>query len=528
MPDYGKAALNKAAENDKKIGDLSQNVNTQLSQKANDTDVRKKDVKLSQTDMTTEFLQQVAGTASINSIPQDASVDYNKLTSTFQNLFYRFFNVMNGKYGFTFNTDYVFYPKYWAQNFKATKEKMYFKMKAKCSVTNGANLKLNADLRVGNTKITGLISGNVITDGSVIDIIKPVTLPVENLNVDLNIWAFASEVSDTNATYTMKIEQMMLVNIDYTELSQQDYNYLINTWVAEQGVTQNFFVPKKTQSDVIKTQTAITLIAFGDSMTGNDAGWPRGLRDQYGVSVINRGIGGQNAGMIAARQGGEPLVVQPFTIPADTSQVPVTINYSGTWYAQSGYEGVNPCYINGIKGSLRCTDKVNVFFQREAAGSVVQVNRPTNIITDNMINLRNNPMIIWVGTNGDYVNTSRNASKIIEIIDKMISYNQSRNYIVIGLTTDTNFGSVTVNDALSLKYGQRFLDLRSYVISRGLADMGYTPTQADLDKIAANNVPTQLLADDTHFKTEVQNKLFPSLIFEKMQALGMAKINIVG
>jgi lysophospholipase L1-like esterase len=50
-----------------------------LAEKANQTDVRLKTVKLGQTDMTEEFIQQMAGTTPVNAIPADNSITSVKL-----------------------------------------------------------------------------------------------------------------------------------------------------------------------------------------------------------------------------------------------------------------------------------------------------------------------------------------------------------------------------------------------------------------------------------------------------------------
>lgn len=73
-------------------------VTTSLAEKANQTDVRLNAVKLGQTDMTEEFLQQMAGTTPINAVPADKSISPTK--TTFFKVGKNLFNKVTATYDF--------------------------------------------------------------------------------------------------------------------------------------------------------------------------------------------------------------------------------------------------------------------------------------------------------------------------------------------------------------------------------------------------------------------------------------------
>jgi hypothetical protein len=326
-------------------------------------------------------------------------------------------------------------------------------------------------------------------------------------------------------TLTMNVNKLYVIAMD---IVNQDVINNINFFADSLTYAPVISLPDMAQNkkDIASLKQSVPsfspIMAFGDSMTGATTGWVNQLSVNYGVNIQNRGIGGQTAGQIATRQGGLPLIVQPFTIPADTSEVPVTVNE--TPYAnQSGYEGINPVYINGIQGTLKnATNTSGGFtFKRNAAGTQTQITRPTVVITDNMKTYRQNPMIIWVGTNGDYDDSSRTSDKIIEIIDYMLDYGECKKYLIIGLTTDTIYNIPAINTDLAKKYGRRFLDLRSYLIQYGLSDMGITATADDTSRIAANNVPSSLKSDDTHLTSACQQQMVAPLVYKKLQELYM-------
>jgi hypothetical protein len=282
----------------------------------------------------------------------------------------------------------------------------------------------------------------------------------------------------------------------------------------------------KNKEDIEELQSNISpispIVCYGDSMTGFTTGWVTTLKDTYSVDIINRGVGGETAGQVATRQGGLPLIAQPFTIPADTSAVSVTMNI-GLKAQQSTYEGLNAVTIDGIEGILtNTTGTVNDYtFARKTAGTSKTITRPTVVMTNNMNVYRKNPMVIWIGTNGDYDGSSRTSQNLIEIIDYMLSYGECDRYIVIGLTTDVVNNIPAINQDLAKKYGRRFLDLRSYLIEYGLSDLGITPTTADNNRISANNVPSSLLSDETHLTINAQQQIVAPLVYKKLQELKM-------
>jgi hypothetical protein len=63
------------------INEQISSLTSSLAEKASQSDVRLKSVKISQSDVTEEFLQQMAGTTPINTIPQDGSVTTEKVAS---------------------------------------------------------------------------------------------------------------------------------------------------------------------------------------------------------------------------------------------------------------------------------------------------------------------------------------------------------------------------------------------------------------------------------------------------------------
>lgn len=114
--------------------------------------------------------------------------------------------------------------------------------------------------------------------------------------------------------------------------------------------------------------------------------------------------------------------------------------------------------------------------------------------------------IIFMGTNGGWMITADDAEtrikKLTSQIDMMIDYNTSKKYIIIGMhyfyswVLYNGLTKEQLENAMLLKYGNHYINLRKYMIEYGLADAGLTATETDTEAINNGNVPPSLLYSD--------------------------------
>lgn len=257
---------------------------------------------------------------------------------------------------------------------------------------------------------------------------------------------------------------------------------------------------------------------WGDSLTdgtgdNNSYGWPNRLANLIGynkVNVNNFGLGGQTSLQIARRFSAMPVYVNPFTIPADTSAVSVTLfdddgditslfnRGSGIAAADLYRACVNPCIISGVEGTLTQTDSNGGYtFARKTSGEAITVSRPALLETWGYRNQRNDVTIIWAGTND--TSNWQSISWTMENIIRMIETLNTDKYIIIGLTAKTLFSDiVSRNNAMFRKFGRHFLDVRKYLLNYGLTDVGITPTEQDTTDISDGEIPSSLRSDSIH------------------------------
>lgn len=133
--------------------------------------------------------------------------------------------------------------------------------------------------------------------------------------------------------------------------------------------------------------------------------------------------------------------------------------------------------------------------------------------------------IVWAGRN-DY---PPNRFGVPANVARILAAGSTGRYIILGVISGQ--GEVTgqaghtdivaCNVILAATYGVRYLDIRAYLISDGLADAGITPTAQDLTDIAGDTVPVSLRSDSIHLSPSGYT-VVAAQVHAKMQALGWA------
>ena len=314
----------------------------------------------------------------------------------------------------------------------------------------------------------------------------------------------SNDVNDVTNCFS-KCQNRIYLKVNRNSLTFETFNNAIvnNTW------------------NNVTFEDNINIVCWGDSLT--QGGYPEILQKSCNnnVYVTNMGIGGENSSSIAARQGGISLQVDAFVIPSDTSLVEINLkSKDGNMIelAKRTYtNGLNPCYINNIMGKITYSEG-KYYFSRYSEGKEIQIEDNTQVITDGMKNYKDDLMVIWAGTN-DTPNTTT-IQNVINNIDAMIEYSNNPDYIIIGLTSKNYMPEVVeVNEILANKYGEHFLDIRTYILEHGLSDAEITPTEQDETDLQNGEIPTSLRSDNVHLN-EYGYTIVGTQVYNKLIALG--------
>lgn len=332
--------------------------------------------------------------------------------------------------------------------------------------------------------------------------------------------------------------------------------YLINTtFICTQsgalwaeGLAQNELNACMRPIKYTTNQNYIT--CWGDSLT-DYGGWTTRLGELSGLQVINMGQGSDTSWAITARQGGDAIVVNNITIPADTTSVSLgswnqgglsTVKGNKITTLLYGDRNFNPCKLAGILGNVNYsgsgTDVAGEWsFTRLVKGTAITINRPTTLQTYGDWNY-NHPylMIIFAGTND--ANTQKsgsnygfNIANLITRINLMIQHANAEHVLVLGLTIGTTSSQANYEKEMGVQFGRNFINLRQYLTTPvytngkittcyGLQDAEITPDNQSLTEIANGSLPHQLRIDSVHW-TEACRKIVGDYIFKQCQELGI-------
>jgi lysophospholipase L1-like esterase len=278
--------------------------------------------------------------------------------------------------------------------------------------------------------------------------------------------------------------------------------------------------------------TIKSISCWGDSITeGGSPGDPwatilDGLLPSD-VVVNNFGVSGQCSGSIAARQGGNIITVDAFTLPADSSQATITIHpTAGTTRNMNG--SLN-CQIAGIDCILVCDNSTTAKINRTWAGTSTPISNGTQIMFPQGINKESDLCIFWVGRNDVAFSYPNQIDGPTSNIKAMVNHltPQIKRFLVISTTTasDEIKGSegynnvIGINNALKETFPYNFLDVRRYLIDDGLRDAGIKPSTLDNNAITNDTIPPSLLNDTIHPNLTAK-PLIAKLIFNTLKEKG--------
>ena len=282
-----------------------------------------------------------------------------------------------------------------------------------------------------------------------------------------------------------------------------------------------------------------SIVVWGDSTSSPNkpwVEWPARLQTKLGTSdylVKNEAVSGEWTTSTAARQGGDAMHTDAFTIPADTTATLVTLTTadnqtfsSAPIFSAGG--SFNPCKISGVDGTISRNGS-SYYFTRRAAGSAVQVAADT-VVTSNqdaLFNNADNIMLINIGHNAGW---NGNAATLVNQMKLMVNHFLAlggTKYIVTGPWSGTwiatSDGWATTQQVAALaaaEFGSHWLDLPGDMALNAETDNPeWEPTEADYQYMAQGKTPMSLTYDNTHPTTYGANSQMMAF-YRKGVALG--------
>jgi lysophospholipase L1-like esterase len=276
------------------------------------------------------------------------------------------------------------------------------------------------------------------------------------------------------------------------------------------------------------TDTGLWLAA-GDSLTAGTGGggttYPGVLAGLLGTSVTALGVGGETSTQIASRIGAAAATATVTgSAISGTGTTTITTNV-GVPSAQGSALGAT---VNGIRGTLTYTSGSSATFtRREAIPASVPAAGTVPVRFDWADAVPMYRLVIWAGRNN-----LTDPTAVLRDVAAMAARTITGKFLVLsvlnaGLSAAevrnaANWVNIKqINDGLAAAYGQRYIDIRRYLIDNGLTDAGITPTAQDTTDISNDVVPASLRSDNIHL-TAAGYTIVGQQVYARMQSLGWA------
>lgn len=270
------------------------------------------------------------------------------------------------------------------------------------------------------------------------------------------------------------------------------------------------------------------LLFWGDSLTagagGGDTSYPKVCAEILGLNRINAGVGGETANTIAARQGGNNII-----IPAGAVNGTYALNDLTDLFGShvnplrqgNGAGSGNKIIVNGYKCNLAIAQSSST--STDATYTISGYNGPSLTVPTVArfagSDFKGKVVVIFVGQNGATFPGLSGVDARIAIIDSMIKQIGHDRYVILGLTSGTSSSRDAEDDQMLAHYGNKFFPTRKLLVDYGLTINGLTATSQDETDIAVGTVPTSLRSDGVHMNAYGYTAI-GKMLADKIRSLG--------
>lgn len=268
------------------------------------------------------------------------------------------------------------------------------------------------------------------------------------------------------------------------------------------------------------------MVFWGDSLTAGAGGggttFPDVCATALGLSYYNYGAGGETVHTIAARQGGNNLIIPAGAVNGTYTLADFVDAYGKPVHplrqgSATALATTNPIKIDGQTCTLAISQQSpsdpNATYTISGFTGTLGADAPALF---NGYNKYGRITVILAGTND--IGAGDTIDDIIPVIKSMVTRINNK-YVIMGLTIG-NDSSMNAADAKMLEtFGNHYFPSRRMLVDFGLSMAGITPTAQDTTDMAAGAVPTSLRYDGTHLNAAGYTVL-GTMLASKIRGLG--------
>jgi len=269
-----------------------------------------------------------------------------------------------------------------------------------------------------------------------------------------------------------------------------------------------------------------------------------------GIKVTNCGVGGETAAVVAARAGAESyrLYIEN-TVTLSGASVPISIAQNATngrlgILRQGGGNSVNDVQIVGYTANgvpITVTGRIELalapgapsdtniqtcdynllrytFIRTDSGTETVTFREGATIVTSGSYLYDGRICIIFIGQNGGY----GTPAELIKQQEEIIASCEAKDYIIISTHSGTTASRKALNDALTVRWGDRYINMGTELSSEyayRLAGLSDRVIEKDAECFETGKVSDIFLRDGVHGNA-LGYAVIGNIIFERMAELG--------
>ena len=395
------------------------------------------------------------------------------------------------------------------------------------------------NVKLGNFDDPNSPNPVITTNATSVDFYNIVTLDKDYTSVRPGLNMRYVDTSVTPAA-TIKINNIFVCKLD-------TINSDLIAEIKAKGNSSSVTVTKTATAKITKVDCIGDSLTYGVGSSATKGGYVTRLQSKLGETFVvsNYGVGGETSHTIAARMGGiRPIIKAPLTIPATTTasgQFKILCDNGADFDTKDltiSNACVNPCEINGIKGTLaKVSSTTNTYtFTREEAGDEVTISRDTTLVTAGS-KRKGNILIIYMGQNdGNY---NADYQDLVKRCRRIVNVAETSKYLILGMTTGSyNTGGdddrKNMEEAMFKEFGSNYINLREYmahpiydtdgstlISCYSLDDLGLTASSNDLTGLIPNGyIPSDMITTDGTHGTDGYYDIVANLVYNRGKELG--------
>lgn len=276
------------------------------------------------------------------------------------------------------------------------------------------------------------------------------------------------------------------------------------------------------------------VVCWGGSNTQGAVGisyvdmlYDRLKEEGYDIPVENMGISSESSIDILGRQGSVPIILSESAEIEGSNKIINNIKIKSSAGAASNIlcgnnnPGVNPCVINGVKGTVfgetakdDATKTSAFYFQRESGGNKVIIPAGAVVKTGGSdVKYKDYINIMWLERKG-----WSTPKELMEQEEKFIKSINGK-YIIIGLSDGDEEKNTEIDKLMEEKFGDKYINPRKILVEYSKQKADKNITEYNKEKLSKGMIPSDL-ADNNGLLSVTGCRVLSENIYNKIKSLG--------